>query len=389
MSKKPRILILSAGAGQGHNQAARALEAAVRGILPEAEVKMLDSLDYTTESFKTIYSRYYIETVKNTPTLWGWAFEWTDVPWKNQNLREWFERINAQPLVKKILGFKPDFVINTHFVPAAVTSYLIRRGKLSAHHSIVVTDFYAHATWLVRKFHRYFVAHEEERQQLVSYNIPSERISVSGIPVAPEFSSKPDKKAIRTHLGLKPDLPVVLLAAGAYGVVPVHSILEPLLRISRECQLVVLCGKNSKLQDTVRSFIHEKNISNPHFTVLGYTDEIHTWMSAADLFITKPGGLTTAESLAIGLPLMLTDPIPGQEVSNAMYLLEHGAAVMPTSPATVGYKVEKFLTNPDYRDRIKKAAVNLGRPKAAEEIIRTLLSHRKEDIISLAFPGDE
>jgi len=389
MNSQPRILILSAGSGQGHNQAARALEAAAQRIVPDGDIRMLDSLDYTTESFRTIYSKYYIETVKNAPTLWGWAYERSDVPWRNQNLRVWFERINAQPLVKEIIGFDPDFVINTHFVPAAVTSNLIRRGRIDTHNSVVVTDFYAHATWLVRDFHRYFVAHEEERQQLASYSIPLDRITVSGIPVAPQFSEKTDPKEARSLLGLNPELPVILLAAGAFGIVPVDTILSPLLQIRKECQIVVLCGKNKKLQSTVRSFIKKRTTPNPRFTVLGYTDKIHEWMAAADIFITKPGGLTTAESLAIGLPLMLTDPIPGQEVSNAMYLLEHGAAVMPTSPATVGYKVEKFLTHPEYLQRIKTAAANLGRPGAAGTIIRSILTNRGEEAVSLAKPDED
>jgi len=389
MRVQPRVLILSAGSGQGHNQAARALEKAAINHVPSDNVRMLDSLDYTTESFKAIYSRYYIDTVKNAPTLWGWAFDWTDVPWRNQNMREWFERINAQPLVNEIMSFKPDIIINTHFVPAAVTSNLSRHGKLNAHNSIVVTDFYAHATWLVRQFHRYFVAHEEERQQLSSYNIPLERISVSGIPVDPHFSEKKDPAQVRVQLGLVPDLPVVLLAAGAFGVVPIDSILTPVLRIREKCQVVILCGRNRKLQNTVRKYIKNQAVTYPRLTVLGYTDEIHNWMAAADLFITKPGGLTTAESIAMGLPLILTNPIPGQEVSNAMYLLEHGAAVMPTSPATVAYKIEKFLRNPDYLMRIKTAAAKIGRPNAADSIIKTILSNRNETAVSLIKNGED
>lgn len=400
MNNHPRILILSAGAGQGHNRAAEALETAARKIVPEGMILRLDSLDYTTESFSTIYSKYYIETVKNAPTLWGWAFEQTDVPWKTQDLREWFERINAQPLVKEIREFEPDFVINTHFVPAAVTSYLLRRGKIHTHNSIVVTDFYAHATWLVRQFHRYFVAHEEERRQLMSYGIPAERISVTGIPVAPQFSEKKDPGQLKKELGLDPDLPLILLAAGAFGVVPVQDILSPLLEIRPKCQIAVLCGRNNRLKKSVENFvrIHRHGASEdrsgdlplfPIFTVLGYTEEIHHWMGAADLFITKPGGLSSAESLAMGLPMVLTDPIPGQEVSNAMYLLEHGAAVMPTSPATIGYKIEKFLTTPDYLDRIRTAAGRLGRPEAAESILKTVLTCAGDEQISLEKPEEE
>jgi len=358
---------------------------------------MLDSLDYTTESFSTIYSKYYIETVRNAPTLWGWAFEQTDVPWRNQVLREWFERINAQPLVNEIREFAPDFVINTHFVPAAVTSYMLRRGRIRTHNSIVVTDFYAHATWLVRQFHRYFVAHEEERRQLMYYGIPAERISVTGIPVAPQFSEKQDPDLLKKQLGLDPDLPLILLAAGAFGLVPVQDMLAPLLEIQARCQIAVLCGRNGKLKKQVAGFIETRETHRarsgdftlfPIFTVLGYTEEMHRWMGAADLFITKPGGLSSAESLAMGLPMVLTDPIPGQEVSNAMYLLEHGAAVMPTSPATIGYKIEKFLTTPEYLDRIKTAAGRLGRPKAAEHILKTILSCAEDEWISLEQPED-
>ncbi len=344
---------------------------------------MLDSLDYTTESFSAIYSKYYIETIKNAPTLWGWAFEQTDVPWRNHVLREWFERINTQPLVKEIKEFAPDFVINTHFVPAAVTSYMLRRGRIRTHNSIVVTDFYAHATWLVRQFHRYFVAHEEERRQLMSYGIPGERISVTGIPVAPHFSENKDPKTLKRELGLDANLPLVLLAAGAFGVVPVRDMLVPLIEIRTECQIAVLCGKNKKLIKGVEQFIQEQAGEYPRFKVLGYTEEIHLWMGGADLFITKPGGLSSAESLALGLPMVLTDPIPGQEVSNAMYLLEHGAAVMPTSPATMGYKIEKFLTTPDYLERIRTAAGKLGHPEAAEAVIKTVLSCTDDTCVCL------
>jgi processive 1,2-diacylglycerol beta-glucosyltransferase len=388
MIDQPRILILSTGAGQGHNRAAQALEAAAQKIVPEGTVRRLDSLDYTTESFRAIYSKYYIETVKNAPTLWGWAFQQTDVPWRAQALREWFERINAQPLVREILEFEADFVINTHSVPAAVTSHLLRRGKIRAHNSVVVTDFYAHASWLVRQFHRYFVAHEEERRQLMAYGIPGERISVTGIPVAPEFSEKKDPAVLRRELGLDPELPMVLLAAGAFGVVPVQEMLSPLLEVPAKYQITVLCGRNKKLKKTVESFLEGRTEEFPRFTVLGYTEKIHRWMGAADLFITKPGGLSSAESLAMGLPMVLTDPIPGQEVSNAMYLLEHGAAVIPTSTSTIGYKVEKLLTRPDSLERIKTAAGRLGRPAAAETILKTLLSCAGDGFVSLEKPEE-
>ncbi len=400
----PKILILSAGSGQGHNRAAQALQAAVPSVSPDSPVRMIDSLDYTGESFRTIYSTYYIETVKKAPTLWGWAYERTDIPWKNQRLRQWFERINSQPLVKEILDHDPDIIISTHFVPAAVTSHLLRRGKLRAHSSVVVTDFYAHATWLVRAFNRYFVAHEEERRQLESYGIPSDRVSVSGIPIDPKFAAllpnSEAKRKMRLRLGLESEQPTLIVAAGAFGVVSVDRIIAPLLELSLPLQIVVICGRNEKLKEKLRSFLALRGIETDEngnsaaasgpaaetgtaFKLIGFTEEIHNWMAAADLFVSKPGGLTSAECLACGLPMVLTDPIPGQEVYNAMYLLEHGAAVIPTSPETIGYKIEKLLSRPEYFSRLRERAGLLGRPAAAAEILRKTIESREERVISI------
>ncbi len=373
-----KVLILSVGAGSGHNRAAQAVEKAFRKFSSAEQVEYFDVLSLTNTAFKDIYSKGFIQAVQKAPNLWNWAFDKTNVPWQGGDLREWFERINTRSLKKKILDFVPTITVCTHFMPAAIASRMIQKGSLDTHLSVVVTDYYVHASWLTQPYCRYFVAHEEGRVQLDAYGIVPERITVSGIPIDPVFSERKDCAVVRHQLGLSPDRPVILLSAGAAGTLGGMEILDLLGTIRTPVNCVIVCGRNAKLKFALEKAVESRPKGNLRYTVVGYTEQMDDYMAAADLFIGKPGGLTTSECLARGLPMIIWDPIPGQEVYNCVYLLEHGAAVAPTAGSTLGFKVDAILQTPGRLEAMKQAALAAGKPAAARTIVQTLLDHFRQ-----------
>ena len=372
MTMKKRVLIVSASAGTGHLRAGAALEKAFAADPRVAEVVHEDALKYTNKLFREFYSGLYTKMVKNAPTLLGYFYRTSDEPWKNEAVRVQFDRLNTRALVKFIQGFDPHITVCTHFMPAGIISHLIQKKELSAHLSIVVTDMDCHALWLSRLFHRYFVAIEETKVYLETLGLPGERITVSGIPIDPVFTQPIDRAAVRAQYGLHPTRLTLLLSAGALGVSPAETIVARLKDQGRaDLQTIVVCGRDEELRRRIQESV---GADNPHFSVLGYSDRMHELMKISDLLIGKPGGLTTAEALACGLPMAIIQPIPGQEERNSDHLLEEGAAIKCNELTTLPYKINKLLDDPARLASMRERAQALGRPGAAGTIVETLLN---------------
>jgi processive 1,2-diacylglycerol beta-glucosyltransferase len=384
MSGKYRVLILSVSAGTGHLRAAEALEKAVRARSDVGEVLNVDALQHTNKVFRRFYGKFYIDLVRSAPVLLGWFYESQDEPWKTEKMRLMLDRMNTGPLVHTIRKFRPDITICTHFLPAEILSHLMKREKIETRLALTITDYYVHAMWLSRVVHHYFVANEESKVQLETIGYPPEAVTFTGIPIDPVFADPVDRAQLRAKHGLSDDLPLLLVSAGALGVSSAERIVEVLNRLDSLVQVVVVCGKNEKLRQTVLAQLDRAGVpcgngrqaageSQMDIRVLGYTHEMHDWMKAADLYIGKPGGLTTAEALSCGLPMVIYQPIPGQEERNSDYLLENGAAVKCNQLTTMAYKVDLLLKNPERLAKMRLRARALGRPDAAAQIIQKLI----------------
>lgn len=369
-SQKKRVLIVSASAGTGHVRAADALAKAFTQDERVEAVENIDALRYTNKLFRDFYSKLYIRLVRSAPEVLGWLYKSSDEPWKGDEVRLRLDRLNTQPLVKFIRKFKPDITVCTHFMPTGIISHLIAKRLLDAHLSVVVTDLDMHAMWLSRIFHRYFVAIDETRAHLEALGIPGERVTVSGIPIDPVFGEPIDREAVRREFGLDTRMTTLLLSAGALGVSPTEIAVGRLMQLKHEAQTIVICGKNEEMQQRVTGIV---GAGNPRFKILGYTDRMHDLMKISDLFVGKPGGLTTSESLACGLPMVIISPIPGQEERNSDHLLEDGAAVKCNEMTTLPYKIDKVLGEPGRLESMRLSARKLGRPGAAHTIARTLI----------------
>jgi processive 1,2-diacylglycerol beta-glucosyltransferase len=211
------------------------------------------------------------------------------------------------------------------------------------------------------------VAAEETRARLLARQVPADQVVVTGIPIASKFSSKVDAAAVRRSLGLRDDLPVILVLGGGFGMGPVAQILQELHRVATPLQIVVVCGRNAELR---RELAVQDRRHPTH--VLGFVTNMHELMAVATLIVTKPGGLTSSEALAVGRPLFILNPIPGQEAANSDFLLEHGAAAKANQVADLPFRLEKLLNSPKLAE-LTKAARGLGRPGAATAVCRAVL----------------
>jgi processive 1,2-diacylglycerol beta-glucosyltransferase len=368
---KKRVLIMSTSAGSGHVRSAQALAKVFRNHSQVAEVVHSDALHFTNKLFRDFYSKLYNRLVKTAPDFLGWWYKQSDEPWKTDGMRLMLDRLNTGPLVKFIRKFDPHITVCTHFMPAGIISDLIAKKQLDAHLSIVVTDLDFHAMWLSRMFHRYFVAIDETKVHLEMLGLPPERITVSGIPIDPEFLKPVDQLQVRADFGLEPSIPVLLLSAGALGVGPAEFVVERLKSLRTPARTIVVCGRSTETRERVQRVVRGEEW---RFQVIGYTDRMHELMKVADLFIGKPGGLTTAEALTCGLPMVIFNPIPGQEERNSDHLLEDGVAVKCNELTTIAYKIDTLLGDRRRREQMRQRAYALSRPEAARTVVETLVT---------------
>lgn len=368
-----RVLILSASAGSGHLRAAAAIESVCRTRQAIGRIANVDALTYTNQLFRRAYQKTYLQLLRNAPTLLGWFYENLDEPWKTDRMRLMLNRLPTRPLVRMIREFDPHITICTHFLPAEIISYLLAKEAIQTRLSIVVTDLDVHAMWLSRLFHHYFVATTEAREHLRMTGLPADRITVSGIPIDPVFSVAKDRAALCAKHGADPERPLLLVSMGAMGKVAAHDMVRVLAHLHTACQVVFLCGVHEELADLVRAEAERVAPAHLQFRALRHTTEVDEWMRMATLMIGKPGGLTVAECMALGLPMVIYLPIPGQEERNSDHLLEGGAAIKCNQLTTMAHKIDALLGDPARLRAMRRAARKLGHPHAARTVVDTLL----------------
>lgn len=217
------------------------------------------------------------------------------------------------------------------------------------------------------------MALDETKAHLVTLGIPSDKITVSGIPIDPIFSKPKNKRQIRELYNLEPELPTILVSAGGFGVGPVEKIIQSLFQMKNKAQVIVICGKNKELKENVDKITKNIPANLPvRFQSVGYTNQMDSYMAASDLILGKTGGLTTSEALARRLAFVIVDPIPGQEQRNADHLLEEGVAIKCNNWPVLAYKIDKLLDNPQRLAQMQLKAQKLAKASAAYDIVKKL-----------------
>jgi processive 1,2-diacylglycerol beta-glucosyltransferase len=373
-----RVLILSASAGAGHVRAADALLKDFQqhpAVASGGDVQHWDILKYTNAVFRTIYSKVYLDLINRAPWVLGMVYKSTDKPWK-ETAAQAFEKFNAGPFVSALQEYRPDVVVCTHFTPPNIISWLNTKQRRSPklYPAIVVTDLDLHAMWLTRSYSRYFVALPETQIYLERMGISADKITQSGIPVDPVFRTPKDQRAARQALGLAPDRFTVLISAGGFGVGPVEMLLSEVMAMRVPAQVVAIAGKSEELKAKLDK-LAKKVPADAKVAIhpVGFTRQMDDYMAAADILLSKPGGLTTSEAMARGLPMCVVNPIPGQEERNSDHLLEAGVAIKCNNPPTLAWKLEQLIEHPDRLAAMRAAARAFGKPFAGQTIVKTLL----------------
>jgi processive 1,2-diacylglycerol beta-glucosyltransferase len=359
-----RVLILSAGVGSGHNSAAAAVMQACDARDDIAEVRVLDVLQESSVLYRDLLGKGYFALVESVPWLVDWGYDVSDQPFRRRGPIDPWTRANALPAVSEIRRFKPTAIVCTHFLPAQLVASLLLRGVIDARTAVVTTDYDFQGLWLTSAFHSLFVAREEGRVQLTALGLPGDRVRVSGIPI-----SLPDQ-TVSARESPPGKVPNILISAGASGGDYALAVVRQTLHIRSPFTATVVCGRGDELRERVEQLVAP---AGDRYRVLGFTSEMPQLMRAADLFVGKPGGLSASECMAAGLPMVLVNPIPGQEVRNGDYLMEQGAAIRCNTSATIGWKIDQVLREPGRLERMQGAAQRIGRPTAAADVLSGLL----------------
>ena len=366
----PRILVLSASVGAGHLRAAEAVELALKQTVPNALVKNVDVLEMTNRLFRQLYGKFYLDLVNHAPHMLGYFYDLLDQPSRSgknrtDRMRLLLEKFNLAKFMKFLQAEPWDLAICTHFLPAEIIAHLRKKQLLDLPQATATTDFETHRLWVNQPCERYFTATDEGSRYLQHWGVPATDTLATGIPIHPVFSELKDPRECLAKHGLADDRPVILQLSGGFGVGPIEKIYNTLLSVEQPIQLVTIAGRNEKLREKLSRL---SKPSRHKVKVMGFTKEIDELMQAADLVVSKPGGLTTSETLARGAVLVIVNPIPGQETRNSDYLLENGAAIKANNLGTLGWKVDELLRDSARLNQMQANIAKIARPRAAFDV---------------------
>jgi len=349
-------------------RAAEALEVAFAERHPDVKVENIDSMKYVTKSFKKMYADSYIAAVNRMPVLYGYLYEKMDrksEDTKVAKLLSVFQKLNARKLIKHVNEASPDHIICVHYLPAEILGKRRRKGLLRADISVTVTDYAVHQFWIVHGVNNYFVGCEEVAWAIKEKGIDERNIHVTGIPIHPVFSKKLNRAALQKRFGLDEKARTVMILSGGFGVGAMREVVKKLFTLDEKVQIITVAGRNEKLKKQIDALRPPANVKILSF---GFVRNIDELMTVSDLIVTKPGGLSSSECLAKGLPMIIIFPIPGQEEKNSAYLLENHAAIKADDLCELEFKLKKALKSPGLLSMMKRKAQRIKRPKAAYDI---------------------
>lgn len=370
----PHVLVLHASLGTGHTSAANALGEAYNRF-PGVAVSVVDILDYTNEITRAALQAFYLNLSEKAPPLYKVLYEATESDKPDETLgSEKLLSIVGPPffndLQKLIKKTTPDLVVSTHALAVQVVHHLVERGEYNGLHSVVITDFVAHRTWMAKGVDSYFVPSDLTREILVARGVPRETMFVTGIPVKLEIAEPKAMQDMRAKHFLPAAVPIITLFGGGIPAQRVRRMVSRLVESAQKYELIVVAGRNEELEKAIEGLSSGANV---RLTKLGKIDFVDDLIAASDLVITKAGGLIVSEVLARSTPMVIIDPIPGQEEWNADFVSGAGAAIQLRMPEMVPAAVDFLLKQKSRLNDMGIQARLVGHPHAAMDIVEHTL----------------
>ncbi len=374
-----KILILYASYGGGHLSAAKSIQSYLEKYHQDVQVEIIDCIKYISKAIDKLTTSAYREMAKKIPYLWGRVyFDSQKGVLKHVSSRaNKFMAIKLKNLIKEK---EPDIVVSTHPFSSQMISYLKRKGKINPILATILTDFASHEQWLIG--HEYtdffFVSNDNMKKELLDYGVAENKIHVTGIPTSSRFFEKFDKTSIYNDFGLNPDKKTILFFGGGefgLGKQRTIQIFKSLLSYVKDYQIVAIAGKNEKMKENFEKAVVELNAQD-RVKLLGFTDKVPELMSISSLVVTKPGGLTTTESLISHLPMIIINPIPGQEEQNAEFLENHKVGIWIRKTDNPDDVISQIFSSNNLieqmRDNTKLLAPKDSTKNICETILKTL-----------------
>jgi len=383
-SSSPHIAILSCNYGGGHQRVAEVLVDELHRRLPGCRAEIYDYIEtYIGHYPNIVLTACYFGSVRWAPWLYRWFYYATSAISPRSPLQRCINSLGKRRLAAFLRAQRPDIVVSTYCLPAGVMSELKRERLIDVPCVTVITDHAIHSQWIHPETDLYLVSSDHVRHGIVTRGTPPERVIATGIPVAPAFGALLNRQALRRQYGLDPDLFTVLVMVGAYNLMRgALDVYRSTVALPRPAQFLFVCGKDERLRQTIEHLARKASIS---VRVFGYVREIPELMAMSDLTISKAGGVTSAEALAAELPMVLVNPIPGQEEENTAFLQAVGAATVALRPTDLRPLITDLLDHPCRLERLREGARRIKRPDAAAHAAAAILSL----VSTHALPGKE
>ena len=370
-----KILIFYAAYGGGHYSAAKSIKKYLDDNF-EVQTEIVDCIEYINKVLNKITTEAYKEMARKAPSLWGKVYS-NSQKGVLGHVSSRSNKVMAIKLKNLIKEKSPDLVISTHPFSSQMVSYLKRKNKINCKLVTVLTDFAPHDQWLIG--HEYtdsfFVANSQMEEYLINYGVTPSKIYVSGIPLSEKFFQKFDKDKIFNEFNLDKTKPVILFFGGGefgLGKDRTLQVLDALIHNLPTFQIVAISGKNQKMNAGFKELVNSSNAEN-RVRVLDYTNQVPELMSISTIVVTKPGGLTTSESLASDLPLLVINPIPGQEEENAQFLEAHNVAVWLKKKDDPNTVIQELFSNPQKLEEMKKNSKLLAKRNSTKDICKSIM----------------
>lgn len=369
MSPK-RIILMYISEVSGHRNAALAIEKAVRILEPDAEILNINAFNYTNPVAEMVTNSIYMGIIKMAPRIWDYLYDNPKIVKRVERTKQKIHKANSPKLKKLFDKFNPDVVICTQAFPCGMVANYKDTYASNLPLVAVLTDYVPHSYWIYDSVNYYITPSESVGLKLINKGVPAHKVKSLGIPFDPKFNEALDKGKLLLKYKLNPDIPIVLIMGGGQGLGPIKTIVRTLERTKSDIQEIVVAGTNKKLYKSLKRRI--KKYKNK-ILLFGYAQHINELMHLADIVVSKPGGVTTAEVLAKGKPMIIIKPLPGQEASNTRYLTEKGAAIKLDKPKRISLIIDELVNNPHKLDRLSEAANNIGKPNSSLDIAKFIL----------------
>lgn len=363
MVNENRVLIFYITEHSGHHSAASAVEKALKLNDPACKVLCVNAFKQIFPVIERLVHVLYLTVIKKVPVIWERMYDNPGFFNKSRFMKNFVNQTGAKKVKDFIDSFKPQVIICTQAFPCGIVAEYKKKFNKKVFLIGVLTDFSPHSYWIYEDVDYYVAPTQESKQMLIQKGVDERKILTFGIPIDPKFNVSCDRARLLKHYGLHSEIPVVLVMGGGRGLGPIKGLLIELDNSRLDLQIIIVCGVNVSLHNWVQGRLFKKKILN-----FAFTDQIDRLMSMACVVITKPGGVTTAEVLAKKRPMIILNPIPGQEVRNTDFLEKNNVAVKIDSPSQVSGAIEKILKESGDGSNFIASFQHLAKPEASLEL---------------------